>query len=129
MVSSSSKNTLSQIQKHISLTSYSYIQCDSYIHIQVLGLDSKEDRAALVERGGVEVTVHLGDWVGAVFTVDCHLSVTLVVLGRLTQEPVHALRALERVRDTIISIDLDINTLAFSGKIHGISCFSSSKKK
>jgi len=48
------------------------------------------------------VTVHLSDWVKAVFSLDCHLTVALVTIGGSAKEVVHTYRTLHNNNDMCI---------------------------
>ena len=90
-------------------TSGRHIQGDADVHIEVLGLDGEEDRAAAgqgVGQLGVVVTLHLSLRVEAVVAVHTHLTVAVVPLGGGAQEVLHTLGALGRDQDNVRTVGL-----------------------
>ena len=77
-------------------TASRHVENDSNVDVEVLGLNGEEDGAIETERiwVAVEIAVHLSDGVEAVLTLDCHLSIALMTVGRSTEEVVQTQRTL-----------------------------------
>ena len=77
-------------------TSILYVYSDSDIHIQVSGLHTKINCTSKRKILWLSNTVHLSDWVEAVFIIDGHEAVTLVTIDRSSQVTIYTLCTLQQ---------------------------------
>jgi len=101
------------------LTASGDVKNNSNVDVEVFWLYCEEDSPMQTEwvRVMCWVTVHLGDGVKAMFSLDGHLSVALVTTGRSSQEIIHTQRALNTDTQTHRLIDRHITyILAYNSK-------------